>query len=216
MKSFHRQCLLVFLVVNLLTACSTSEQNIGLAAAAMTTGILAKTPSNELEQIYYLGVFDPQDQLPPMIYRVRVRGQASAFSNMRFASGWVPAPLVDSLSSTIAFANQDNLKTKIERDATSESVIKTNRRLMLFGPEGFREAPAEHRLVIMMGASPEKFFNAIDSAVGTVAQATQQQSNAALTKFLFQALVQLKAEREQLHLLAEDTERDLTFAGDKT
>ena len=38
------------------------------------------------------------EQVPPSVYRVRVKGQASFLSATKFASGWVPADLVDSLS----------------------------------------------------------------------------------------------------------------------
>lgn len=51
-----------------------------------TTLLGARTPANEIEQIYYLGVFDPQEQLEPMVYRVRVHGQASPISGMKFGS----------------------------------------------------------------------------------------------------------------------------------
>ena len=50
---------------------------------------------------------------------------------------------------------------------------------MMFGPEGFREAPANHRLVVVMGADPSAFFEAVDQTLGVIAQATQGISKAA-------------------------------------
>ena len=50
-------------------------------------------------------------------------------------------------------------------DAKDTSAL-SGRRLMMFGPEGFREAPRNHRLVVVMGSSPEKFFSAVDEALG--------------------------------------------------
>lgn len=79
-------------------SCST-PQKIGAAAVAVG----GMTPGQEIEQVYYLGVVDPQEQLPTSLYRVHVRGQASLVSKTKFASGWVPANAVDSLTVTPAF-----------------------------------------------------------------------------------------------------------------
>lgn len=75
---------------------------------------------------------------------------------------------------------------------------------MMFGPEGFREAPPSHRLVIAMGSSPEKFFNAVDQALGNVAAATQGLSGPVLETSLFRELLRLKSERERLEDLRKD------------
>src|SRR4051794_16313012 len=76
--------------------CSTPEQTITLVGG--TTSVLGQSPAQEIQQVYYLGVFDPQEQVPPAVYRITVHGQGSAMSFVRFASGWVPAPLIDSLN----------------------------------------------------------------------------------------------------------------------
>ncbi|HYE32224.1 MAG TPA: hypothetical protein VEH27_12400, partial [Methylomirabilota bacterium] len=73
---------------------------MGLAVAGATLSG-SQMITDELEQIYYLGVFDPLEQLPPTIYRVTVRGQSSALNRSKFASGWVPAPFIDSLSARV-------------------------------------------------------------------------------------------------------------------
>ena len=80
---------------------------------------------------------------------------------------------------------------------------------MLFGPEGFREAPANHRLVIVMGASPEDFFSAIDESLGLVAQVTQLESDPGFDRLLFEELIRTRGEREQIDELIKDVERDL-------
>jgi len=183
----------------LITGCSTdpatrnSLLGVGVAVAAVT-------PSTNLEQVYYLGVFDPQDQLPPTLYRVRVRGQASALNFTRYASGWVHADLIDSLSTSVKFSSKE-LDSGVQvsaADGADYKAFQTGRRLVLFGPEGFREAPPNHRLVIAMGSSPEKFFNAIDQALGNVAAATQGQSGPRLEQGLFKELLRLRSERERL------------------
>lgn len=180
-------------------AVRNSLGGIGIALAG-------QTPSSSLEQVYYLGVFDPQDQLPPTIYRVRVRGQGSALNATRYASGWVRSELIDSLSTVARFRSKD-LDSGVEvTNATSDldKPFLTGRRLVLFGPEGFREAPKDHRLVVVMGSSPEKFFGAIDEALGAVASVTQGHSGDELERTLFRELLRLKTERERIEDLRAD------------
>ena len=165
----------------------------------MGVGILGVTPSSNLEQIYYLGVFDPQDQLPPTMYRVRVRGQGSALNSTRYASGWVRAELIDSLSTVAKFDSKDSDSgVSVTRAGSDTTAHLTGRRLVMFGPEGFREAPKDHRLVVVMGSSPEKFFGAVDEALGVVAAATQGNSGADLERGLFREVLRLRTERERL------------------
>lgn len=168
-------------------------------------GIAGLTPSSNLEQVYYLGVFDPQEQLPPTIYRVRVRGQGSALNFTRYASGWVRAELIDSLSTVTKFKSKDPDSGVEVTSADSETKgLLAGRRLVLFGPEGFREAPKDHRLVVVMGSSPEKFFAAVDQALGNVAAATQGTSGQDLERGLFREILRLKSERERLDDLRAD------------
>lgn len=184
-----------------LIGCSTEGIVGGVAG---TTLLLGNTPTHQFEQIYYLGVFDPQEQLPPTVYRVIVRGQAGATSATNFASGWVPANAVDSLSSRVAFDRDDPMaKVTPGKDGPLED-FKTGRRLMLFGPEGFREAPKNHRLVIVMGSDPHEYFDAINDALGTVSRVRADQLNNELKTKLFEALLKLKNERERLKDLEAD------------
>jgi hypothetical protein len=165
---------------------------------------LARTPSNEIEQIYYVGVFDPQDQIPPSIYRLRVRGQASAMSETRFASGWVPAEVADSISGSVRLAKGASSFEISETKSGADTGFSTGRRLMMFGPEGFREAPRNHRLVIVMGASPEKYFSAIEESLGVVAAVTQSRSPVQLERTIFEELLQLSYERDGVANLQKD------------
>src|SRR5947208_52474 len=87
-------------IVLLESGCATPYQNAALGVAGATVAG-AYSPGHEIEQIYYLGVFDPQEQIPPTIYRITVHGQASVISGTEYASGWVPAQLIDSLNSRI-------------------------------------------------------------------------------------------------------------------
>ena len=80
---------------------------------------------------------------------------------------------------------------------------------MLFGPEGFREAPEDHRLVIVMGSNPERFFQAIDESLGVISQAKMEQQGSALNRLLLEELARLKKERESLDDLVKDVEADM-------
>ncbi len=189
--------------VTLLCGCSgmSGAEKAGVFAAA--TAVAGNIPTSDIEQVYYLGVFDPQEQLPSTIYRVRVRGQSSLLNTTKFASGWVRADLIDSLS-TITLG-QGNGGFEIKRADDETKALNTGRRLMMFGPEGFREAPKDHRLVVVMGADPQKFFSAIDEALGVVATATQGASGGNVARKLFFELAELKSQRDRLEELRRES-----------
>jgi hypothetical protein len=127
----------------------------GIAAGAGTGVLLAaRAPAQDFEQIYYLGVLDYSQQLPMTVYRVTVRGQSSAFSNIRFASGWLQAEFVDVLGTDVNEAHNKE----------PELLNGSDRRLVLLGPEGFRTAPTNYRLVITMGSKPSAIFEAATCA----------------------------------------------------
>lgn len=164
----------VLLLVGGLSSGCSSPQLTNVGAAGATVG-LGHTPTTNILQTYYLGVFDPREQLPPTIYRLRIQGQGSALAMTKFASGWVRADLLDSLSGRVELDRNeiklgDDPKNKV-RLGDDKSAL--NRRLVMFGPEGFREAPKNHRLVVVMGSSPETFFSSVDRALGVVAGVTQ-------------------------------------------
>ena len=210
----------VVLLVLALSGCgalTVAQRNqVGAVAA---TALLGHIPTSNIQQVYYLGVFDPRDQLQPMFYRVRVQGQASAIARTGFASGWVRAELVDSLSGRVSTpfdkpvapqaegAVQGNGATGAARaDQELKAGALSGRRLMLFGPEGFREAPANHRLVIVMGADPSAFFSGVDQALGLVAQATQSgQDGPEIERLLWDDLARAQLQRERVELLLEAT-----------
>lgn len=202
-----------------LTLCSAAGCNTtGAIVGGVIGGTLlgAQSPGQELEQVYYLGVFDPQEQVQPQVYRVTVRGQASAISNMKFGSGWVPSSVIDSLETRVSFAagsDRPTVETGEARDKGKDpSGFKTGRRLMLFGPEGFREAPKDHRLVIVMGASPEKFFAAIDSSLQIISRVQRDQIDPGITKQLVAERERIRSEQRILAALKTDVTNDLADA----
>ena len=179
---------------------TVAQTNSVIAGSGFGAGAL--TPSGDLEQTYYLGSFDPRGQLPPSIYRIRVRGQASALTATRFASSWVPAEVVDSLTGTVS--NEAGRRDPtVTSDANSRSSLAdAGRALVMFGPEGFREAPRNHRLVVIMGANPDAVENAFASALGTVASVKFGTRGSGLERNSFSLLLELSREREELKALA--------------
>lgn len=194
LKRIRRLSSLILLLAVNTTACNSLPQNIALGAA-ITTAVGAVIPGHDIEQVYYLGSFDPQEQIPPALYRVRVRGQASIISWMRFGSGWVPAELIDSLGSSVEINKADGKIVFTKEGNDQFSKLKVGRRLMQFGPEGFREVPKNHRLVLVMGSSPDKFFKAMDEALGAVSQAKVDQDAGGLNRLLFEAMTSVRAEK---------------------
>ena len=184
--------------------CTSTEKSLMLGVGAATV-LEGQAPAHEIQQTYYFGVFDPQDQLPPQMYRIRVHGQASFLSATQFASGWVPAQLIDSLNTSASFTNAGRVDVNQENNALL-SDLDEGHRLVLFGPQGFRKAPRNHRLVIIMGSSPEEFFKTIKQTVSKVSKVIQERRNTSLTKKLFRALVIAKADRDRLSELRRELE----------
>jgi hypothetical protein len=57
--------------------------------------------------------------------------------------------------------------------------------MIQFGPEGFREVPSEHRLVIVMGANPSAFFQAVDKTLGSLSPASIQKVKSDFMKQIY-------------------------------
>lgn len=181
------------------------------------------SPSHELQQIYYLGAFDPQGQLPPTVYRIRVHGQTSFISLAKFASGWVPAPFIDSLTADVSFTSAKSSTIEVDKGASETLAnLATGRRLMLFGPEGFREAPRNHRLVVVMESDPTEFFAAIDQSLAEIArlraeqrqrEEAKQQTRDDLGNDLVAALVHLRDERGALERLSREIAAETATGG---
>ncbi len=191
--------LLLSLTSHLITGCATPAQTTALALG-VATAVGAYSPDREIEQVYYLGVLDPREQVDPTIYRIRIHGQASFLSGVKFASGWVPAPLVDSLTGRLELdADASGDIQTFHPAATNRVALNTGRRFWSFGPEGFRENPKDYRLVIVMGGSPDKFFSAIDNALGQVRAAqAQAPPPGALQNKIIEQLLALETSRVEL------------------
>ena len=224
-RTYGRLCAACGMAAFLLTACDTIQGKVavGTLGAALYG---AQVPGHEIEQVYYLGAFDPQDQVPPMMYRIRVRGQASVINSTKFASGWVPAQFVDSLATRFGFnfekKNKGTKKGRLVQIDTAEEKfladLKTGRRLIQFGPEGFREVPKDHRLVIVMGASPDAFFEAIDKTLGNFAKAqkdAEAPGSAQARADIFKSLLQVQTHGKKLEGIEDTFKAHTTPAGAK-
>ncbi len=231
-----------------LAGCDNPAAPAVLGAVGVVT-IAGQAPAQEVEQVYYLGVFDPQEQLPPAVYRVTVKGQASAFNQTKFASGWVPAAAIDNLNDSIGYSTENGLQLNApakpaksttaapkakpkpgegenehpadsakpdespEPSSEASSTAKTaqnspifkGRRLIMFGPEGFREAPKDHRLVIVMGSDPSEFFKAIgetfDGLAKAQATAKAERNDSDATRLILQQHLFMKEQQTELDRL---------------
>jgi uncharacterized membrane protein len=126
------------------------------------------TASQRLEQVYYLGTYDPDNRVPPTFFRVRVRGQASFLSRMSFGSGWVPSVIADTLGDNVGTNATDFGVT------TGKSpLVRSGASFLQYGPEGFRVVPDNNRLVIVMGSDPSAFFKMVDTTVASLKGSTQ-------------------------------------------
>lgn len=191
------------LAAGALQGCGTENIALRNRQVGGTLAALAMTPNADIEQTYYLGSFDPQDQVPPAVYRIRVRGQSSILNRTRFASSWVPAEVVDALTGSIAFADSSSTSVTAGNGFGRGDGLKVGRGMVMFGPEGFREAPRNHRLVIIMGSDPEQVEQAFASALGTVAIAKFGKSGAGVDQEVMDLLLQLATEKDSLRALQQ-------------
>jgi hypothetical protein len=192
------------------SGCATNPQTAGAMAGVAAFG--GRAPANEIEQVYYLGVFDPQEQIPPTVYRLTIHGQASALGNTKFNSGWVPANIIDSLNTNLGFSDEGVVEVK-GGDESAMSNLATGRRLILFGPEGFREAPRNHRLAIVMGSNPEDFFKAVSNTLGTMSAAQAATFDTKTSQAILRSLADVRSEREQLSDLRLEVETRIPANG---
>ncbi len=188
----------LFLAPLILFSCNSLEGNLGLG-----TVLLSSMPGHEIEQTYYIGVYDPHDKLPPAFYRVRVHGQASIMSSARFGSGWIRSELIDSLNADIKF-NQKGGPMKMQEGELGNVELEPGRRMMMFGPEGVRSVSASHRLVIVMGASPEDFFSGMDKVLGNLSSAKVDLAQGEGRARIERLGQELKAERRRMQDIADD------------
>lgn len=194
------------LVILLLSSgCATRAETAGLVAGVTVAG--SRSPSQEIEQVYYLGIFDPQEQVPPSVYRVTVHGQASFIGLTKFASGWVPAETVDSLNTSIGYGTNGKVEFITQDTNRTATVFEPGRRMISFGPEGFREAPKNHRLVIVMGSNPSRYFEAVNSAFGKTVDAAQNKRFQEQLQAILQVSAQTTAEKERLQDLMDGFSR---------
>lgn len=173
---------------------------VAVAGTIATVGVGAMVDGHEIGQIYYVGVLDPHEQVPPALYRITLRGESSVVNSTKYASGWIDAGLVDSLSTKIGFDDGGNLAVK---NGEKQLALETGRRMWVFGPEGFRKVPENHRLVIVMGSSPQAFFAAVDQTLGELDLARRLDGGQVAAEESIALLRALDAQSADLARLAE-------------
>jgi hypothetical protein len=143
-------------------------RTLGLMAFCLALSACSSTAS----EAFYVGRFDPLTQLPQELYRFRVNGEGSWYHDMKFASGWLPASVVDPLGSTISIG-KDGVSTKsantgngAQAAADTKGYVEAYRTMRLFGPEAFLEVPKDLRFCVVMSADPNKFFQAARMLAG--------------------------------------------------
>jgi len=178
--------------------CSAPAIVAGSVFGTIATSSASQSPSDQMKQTYYLGVFDPLNQIEPVLYRVRIRGQASILSTTRFASGWVPADVVDTLKPAELGDDFEVLRF-VSADPTFDST--EGRRLRIVGPEGVRQIPRDHRLVIVSGSDSSAFFEAAESAFSQVVLAADAGKRAYRLESAAARDAQLRADQKRLNTL---------------
>lgn len=136
---------------------------LGILAAAF----LASCTKQTFHQVYYLGVYDPNEEVTQQLYRVTIRGDTAWYSTVKYASGWAPAEAVDALTGTLT---QDQAGVRIAGEGRDVR-LPPGRSLVLYGPEGFRIVPQDHRLVLVMSSDPSEFFKQVQLIAGARAEA---------------------------------------------
>ena len=132
------------------------QRSIRGLALALTACGAASCSDTRIHTTHYLGVFDPQQQVPEELYKVTIDGNASAVSDVKYASGWVPAAQADLLVTQLQRDDQDNIT--ITGDASKTVSVALRRRFFEIGPSGVSTQPEDGRFVIVMGANPDYFF----------------------------------------------------------
>lgn len=129
--------------------------------------ILGACVSQDFRQVYYLGVYDPNEDVTQQLYRVSIQGDTAWYSTVKYASGWAPAEAVDALTGTLT---QDQAGVRLGGEGRDVR-LPPGRSLMLYGPEGFRIVPQDHRLVLVMSSDPSEFFKQVQLIAGAKVEA---------------------------------------------
>lgn len=127
-------------------------RNVSLGLLVVSCGCHA----TEIKTTHYLGVFDPAEQVPQELYKITIQGRASSVSNVKYATGWVPAAQADLLQSDLR--HDDSGAVKLAGGDSGTVSVGPRRRFFEIGPTGVSTEPDDGRFVIVMGSDPDYFF----------------------------------------------------------
>lgn len=130
------------------------------AVLAAASGLLSTACTcTDVTTTHYVGVFDPQEQVTQELYRITIHGHAKPMSNVKYASGWVPAAAADLLTKSIRFDGND---VALEgTDSATVAALRPERRFFELGPLGVALEPYDARFVVVMNSDPDYFFQQI-------------------------------------------------------
>jgi len=109
--------------------------------------------------------------------------------------------MADSLTSRIEYDEKGTLG--VSKSSNAPVSLQTGRRLILFGPEGFREAPRDYRLVIIMGTDPSKYFQSVSDVMSKVAAGGRTTENSALVTSILLALTKAESDKDDLQRILD-------------
>jgi len=92
-------------------------------------------------------------------------------------------------------------------DQLKSSALQAGRRLVLFGPEGFREAPRDQRLVIIMGTDPSKYFAAVNKVLSKTTTNSTTQPDPNLSAKILAGLVDSEGQTAMIGQLLKDLDQ---------
>src|SRR5262249_33543461 len=117
---------------------------------------------------------------------------------------WVPASVADSLTTKFELADSGPVKVSKEDPQNAPVSLKTGRRLILFGPEGFREAPRDYRLVIIMGSDPSKYFQTVTQVLEASAKTQGSAANNALVTQILILITSAETQKDDLQRILDE------------
>ncbi len=175
------------------------------AAYAFACCALVGCRATKISTTHFLGVFDPQQQVTQELYKVKITGKASWYSDAKFATGWVPAGVADRLGETVDRKSTAGGSVYGDHSKTDPknlvAVVKPKRQFYEVGPLGVSVAPENQRFVAMMGSNPNYFFQKL-SMLTTLGEDPGRNSNKG------KSAVALLAARERVAVSAAMIEVD--------
>ena len=185
------------------------------SALFLTAGALLSGCNTQVYTQHYIGVYDVEEQTTQELYRITIKGTATALSKTDYASGWVPSEAADLLGNQIGF-DKDNgeIKMSQNKDLLPEGrILPPTRRYYEMGPMGVTQNPQDGRFVIVMSSNPDHFFKKMAALTKYGQEEDGQQAKAGsyakMTSDLNEKRVKVKSDISATQLKLAEIERAL-------